>query len=105
MAEHGEAGDRQGMQGAGQLGALGADPAPGIGHLPGDGDGTGMGWRWGWDGMWTCRWAWLSRAHGQAGQGCWELETSPAAALLGQGLPWSLYLSFVNVFMENLLMG
>ena len=28
----------------------------------------------------------LGRAHGWAGQGCGELETSPAAASLGQGL-------------------
>jgi len=36
--------------------------------------------------MCTCRWAWLSKAHGQAGQGCEELETGPAAVLMGQGL-------------------
>ena len=31
-------------------------------------------------------WVWLSGAHGQAGQCCGELETGPAAAMLGQGL-------------------
>ena len=37
-------------------------------------------------GTWAHGWAQLSGAHGQAGQGCGELETSPAAASLGQGL-------------------
>ena len=34
----------------------------------------------------TGMWAQLSSAHGKVGQGCGELETSPAAASLGQGL-------------------
>lgn len=49
-------------------------PSPGTGHLgtvPGLAHGT---WAWGW--------AWLSRAHGWAG----ELGPGPAVALLGQGL-------------------
>lgn len=36
--------------------------------------------------MWVHEWAQLHMARGQAGQGCGEQETSPAAALLGQGL-------------------
>lgn len=59
------------------------------GHLPGAGGqerrgvpSLGMGTSWGWAGMW----AWLSMAHGWARQGCGELETNPAAAMLGQGL-------------------
>jgi len=39
-----------------------------------------------WAGTWACGCASLSRPHGRAGQGCEELETSPAVALLGQGL-------------------
>ena len=35
---------------------------------------------------WACGWARLGRAHSRAGQGCGELETGPAVALLGQGL-------------------
>ena len=35
---------------------------------------------------WACGWAWLGRAHDQAGQGCEELETSPALASLEQGV-------------------
>ena len=31
-------------------------------------------------------WAWLSGAHGGAGQACRELETGPVVALLGPGL-------------------
>lgn len=31
-------------------------------------------------------WVWLGGAHGWAGQHCGDLETGPAAALLGQGL-------------------
>lgn len=46
-------------------------------------------------GHWTPSWglaeegwdmAWLSRAHGQAGQGCGELKTMPPVTLLGQEL-------------------
>jgi len=39
-------------------------------------------------GLWTgaCVWARLGGARGRAGQGCGELESSPAAASLG--LPW-----------------
>jgi len=39
--------------------------------------GTGQGW---------ALWARLGRAHGWSRQGCGELETGPAVALLGQGL-------------------
>ena len=34
--------------------------------------------------MWACRWTSLVRAHGWAGQGCRELEVSPAVVSLGQ---------------------
>lgn len=64
------AGSWQGQPGAGQEGASGAAPGPGIGHLPEDGDR-----------LRSLRWAWLSRAHHRAGHGSGELDTGPAAAL------------------------
>ncbi|KAK4831651.1 hypothetical protein QYF61_018618 [Mycteria americana] len=60
--------------------------------------GTSLGMGPGWAKAWACGWAWLSGTHGQAGQGCGELQAGPAAASLGQGLvapgaemgPWAV---------------
>ena len=59
-----------------QPGGTGA--APGIRNLTEDRDRLRLHWDVGLQ--------WLDVVHGWAGQGCGELETSPAAALLGQGL-------------------
>ena len=50
------------------------------------GSATAMGPGRGQAGTSVHGWAWLSGAHGRAGQGCGQLEISPAAASLGQGL-------------------
>lgn len=62
--------------------APGAAPAPGLGtgHLHGDGERTKPGWD---------RDSWVDQLggpHGQAGQGCGDLETCHAAVSLGEGL-------------------
>ena len=84
-APGGHGGSPEGQSRASQSGPVplpwpGSKAAPGIRQLPRMGMGHGQA------GTWACRCAWLSRAHGRAGQDCGELETSPAAVLLGQGL-------------------
>lgn len=73
--------DRHGVQ-QGRAWQLGSLPTTAlcISSSPGTGMGHGQTW------MRAHGWAWLDRAHGQAGEGCGKLEPGPAVALLGQGL-------------------
>lgn len=48
--------------------------------------GKALGSGWGHARTMPADGVWLGRAHGQSGQGCGELETSPAGVSLGQGL-------------------
>jgi len=66
--------------GPGSQGGTGEAPASRIGHLPGDRDGPRPGWNMDLQG------GPAQGTDGWAGQGCGQLETSPDAASLKQGL-------------------
>lgn len=65
----------------GSLVAPGAAVALGIGHIPGDKAGLRLGTSWEHESRGV-----PGLLGPMAGQGCEQLETSPAVALLGQGL-------------------
>lgn len=60
--------------------------AQGRAWQPGAGDQGAPPWEFGQTRTWADAWAGVTGTHGQAGQGCGDLEPGTAAASLGQGL-------------------